>query len=224
MKADTDPTDNLTADNEEIVDALEESERKAGGVKPLRQDGTGGLTAIQVARRLGMSVPWVKLHTPELRGRKTKQGYRYPANLTIEKVREVLNFKSYNGKRVTPTKDDVASETARIIFAELRKGTTTAQIVERFGYHPKVVREYAAEWVRCGQFDNHDFAIIHGRRQPDAPAPVVFSPPTANVGDAARPSSEETSPPVPAARPSVTERLVALRREIESEGSEGESK
>lgn len=222
MRADTDLTKNTPQDADEIVDDLEDEERKSGGLKPLQKNGTGGLTAIQVARRLGMSVPWVKLHTPELRGRKTKQGYRYPANITAEKVREVLNFKAYKtNQRVAPTKDAVASETARTIFAELRKGTTTAQIVERFGYHPKVVREYAAEWVRCGQFDNHDFAIIHGRRQPDAPAPVMVNPPAAT--EAARPPSEVPVEQItPAGRPSVTERLAALRHELET--SEGETK
>ncbi len=174
-----------TAVDDEIAGAEEVPEHRA-------------LTTQETALKLGMSVPWVKLHASELQGRLTRKGYRFPPDLTIERVRETVTLRSQRGQAVR-TAEQGEGELARKVFDRLDHGVATREIVKELGITPEKVRQLAQEWIKCGRFDEDVLDVVHGRREPPRPA----SPPQGSVQPVVIPGMDSPPSPAPSGMPSL---------------------
>ena len=121
------------------------------------------LTTTEVAARIGMSPQWVKLHAKEIGGRWTPRGYRYPAEITIETVKQRVTLRHTVKTRGIIDQESHAGELARQVFAALDARTPTRVIVQQLRIPPETVRRLAEEWIKCGQFDENVLTKIHGR-------------------------------------------------------------
>lgn len=135
------------------------------------------LTTHQAAKRLNRSIAWVKLHADELGGVLTRRGYRFPTDITIERVtaangaiKETLTLTSAHTRA---RQEDVA--VTRRVFALLDQGIPTRLIIQQVDVTPERLRALAQEWIRCGQFDENQLAIVHGQKE--APRPGTVTPP-----------------------------------------------
>ena len=141
-----------------------------------------GLTTTQVAARLGMSIPWVKLHAKELGGKLTRRGYIFSEDVTLERVTERVTVGRHAQVRLE--KDRHEGAIAADVFEMLNNGALLGEIVIGLKLHPTRVLELTKLWVKCGQLSENELAVIQGRRAalvaPNAPvassAPAPSSP------------------------------------------------
>src|SRR5271167_835578 len=69
-----------------------------------------GLTTFQAAQRLGVSQSWIKLHVDDLGGRLTRKGYRFPPEITLERVTEKVTIRASTKTANTFAKEDREGE------------------------------------------------------------------------------------------------------------------
>lgn len=158
-----------------------------------------GLTTIEAAQRLGMSVPWVKLHAHELGGRLTRRGYRFPTEVTFERTTEKVTMRPHTKAAQVVAKEDREGDFTRRAFPLLDGGMTTRALAVELGITGEKARQLSAEWIKCGQYDENVLAVVHGRREPARPAPS----PQGYVPQPMQPmSGGNTESPAPTAAPS----------------------
>lgn len=196
--------------------------RKSATFAPISEElKRTGLTTHQAADKVGRSVAWVKSHATDLGGVVTRNGYRFPAEISLERVSEKITLRT---RMTSPSvvKEERDGQNARKVFELLDKGVPTREIVKQTSLPAKRVLDIAKEWIACGLFDQNELAIVHDRRRPAPPSlpgtpgtMVVFSPPPVETI-----SKEEMTPEeqnlIPVKRESVRERIAILRREIET--------
>lgn len=170
-----------------------------------------------------MSVPWVKLHAIELGGILTRQGYRFPQDITIERVAEKITVHSTSQGRRFPKgaeREAHEGEIAQKVFALLDKGVPTREIVKELSLPPEKVRHLAQDWIACGQFDATTLAVVHGHREPPKPpppAPVAMPQPAWMPASSLEPAASRPTSPVVVeahmkAKKSVAEMVAEARR------------
>lgn len=121
------------------------------------------LTTMEAAARLHMSPQWVKLHAREIGGRWTPRGYRFPAEITVETVKQKITLRHTVKTRGIAEQNEYTGDIARQVFAALDQGIPTRRIVQELRLQPEKVRALAEEWIKCGQFDENVLMKIHGR-------------------------------------------------------------
>lgn len=140
------------------------------------------LTTHQAADKVGRSAAWVKQHATDLGGRLINGAYRFPAEITIDRVKERITLKT---RLASPSviKEQVEGENAAKVFELLDQGISTREIIKQLRLPPRVVAAFAEAWIEAGKFDDKELAIIHGRRDPD-PSTVESStnPPSTPQG------------------------------------------
>lgn len=178
-----------------------------------------GLTTMQAAQKLGRSPAWVKNYAHLLGAKLTRRGYRFPADITIERT-EKLSIGArprVNGSH--PSKDLRDGDTAARVFAELDKGTPTREIVQRLMVPPEKVRALAREWIECGRFDASELAVIHGQKDPPPPPKPLEPLPSPRTVMPEVPTTfdlPEEPPPAPG-RSRIADMIADARREAERE-------
>lgn len=171
-----------------------------------------GLTTIQAAKQLGMSVPWIKLHAADLGGVLTRAGYRFPAEITLERVSEKITL-SQSRSQAIPDKEKRYGELARKVFAALDLNKPTREIVIELGEPPAKILAIAKEWIDCGRFDGTTLAVIHGQKQPAVEALPVSPVVEMSLDLSPNPqAAEPVDSPKSEKRPSMVAEMVADAR------------
>lgn len=168
-----------------------------------------GLTALEVARELGVDASTVRRQAKQLGGRRVGHEWRFESiEQVVTRRRRLTIVTSKND----PERVRQEGEVAALVFMALREAKALDEIVIDLKVPPERVRALFAEWMKCGALTQDALAIIHGKKQPPAPPAIIAQPVMAGPS----PESNATEPlparaPPTAPGPSLVETMRAAR-------------